>query len=203
MTATPQARRPMTVAEYLAGEETAEAKSEYWNGEAFAMAESQPEHAAVTFNLGGEIGQRLKGKPCRGWSPDLRVKSGSGLYTYPDLAILCGEPQFEQLPGQGVQTLVNPTVLVEVFSDSTEARDRGFKFQQYRTLDSLRQYVLVHQDQALAEVFTRQADDEWHLKIHAGLDGEVILDSVGVAIPMAEIYLNVTWPAPQAPEAQG
>ncbi len=194
MTAVPHDRRRLTVAEYLAGEATAEFKSEYWNGETFAMAGSSPEHAGITANFCGETRQRLKGKACRTWSPDLRVKSGAGLYTYPDLAIVCGPPQYEQLPGQGVKTLVNPAVLAEVLSESTEARDRGFKFAQYSALPSLQQYVLVHQDQARVEVFTRQASDEWLMKIYVGLDCEVALDSVEVRIPMAEIYRDIELP---------
>ena len=196
MTALPQDQRRLTVAEYLAGEATAEFKSEYWNGAAFAMAGSSPEHAGITANFGGEARERLKGKSCRTWSPDLRVKSGAGLYTYPDLAILCGPPQYEQLPGQGVKTLLNPTVLVEVLSESTEARDRGFKFAQYSALPSLQQYVLVHQDQTRVEVLTRQASDEWQLKIYVGLECAVALASVEVRIPMAEIYRDIELPPP-------
>ena len=199
MTAITQESRRMTVAEYLVAEESAEVKSEYWRGEVFAMAGSQPEHAEITANFSGEARQRLKGRGCRAWSPDLRVKSGSGLYTYPDLAILCGPPQYEQLPGQGIRTLVNPTVLVEILSDSTEARDRGFKFEQYCTLPSLQQYVLVHQRQPRVEVFTRQADDQWRLKFIVGLDAAVELTSVGATIPMSEIYAGIEFPPPIAP----
>ena len=134
----------LTPAEYLARERAAEFRSEFYRGEMFAMSGASWAHSVIKDNLAWETRNQLQGGPCRVVTSDLRVKvSATGLYTYPDLLIVCGEPEFED---EVFDTLLNPRVIVEILSDSTEKYDRGTKFTQYRQLSSLQEYVLVAQD---------------------------------------------------------
>jgi Uma2 family endonuclease len=129
----------ITPEEYLEIERTAERKSEYYQGEMFAMAGGTPRHAWIVANLIGGLWQQLKGRPCRVASSDLQLRvSTTGLYTYPDVMVVCGEPQF---PADQRNSLLNPSVIIEVLSDSTGDYDLGRKFRHYRTLPSLRDYL--------------------------------------------------------------
>lgn len=178
--------------EYLARERRAEWRSEFYRGEMFAVAGASWEHTLIKDNLAGEAGNRLKGGPCHVATSDLRVKiSATGLYTYPDVVVVCDEPRFED---QVQDTLLNPRVIVEVLSDSTEKYDRGTKFGHYRQLPSLQEYVLVAQDRPLVERFIRQADDSWVLTAFSDLSGTFDFGSIAAAIPMAEIYRGVQFP---------
>ena len=139
----------LTPEEYLARERRAETKSEYLRGEVFAMAGASRAHNLIASNAAGELRQQLRDRPCEVYPSDMRVKvSPSGLYTYPDVTVVCGEPQFEDAE---VDTLLNPKVLVEVLSPSTADYDRGGKFTHYRRLPSLQEYVLISQDRPLVE----------------------------------------------------
>jgi len=185
----------LTVAEYLARERTAEFKSEYYRGETFAMAGASRQHNTAKENLIVELGIRLKGSPCRTYSSDQRVKvSATGLYTYPDIAIVCGKPEYDP---DDPDTLVNPVAIVEVLSPATEGYDRGAKFRQYQQLASMREYILVSQEEPVVERFVRQPDGTWVLTVVAGLAGEVALATVPVRVLMADIYNGVEFP-PQA-----
>src|SRR5712692_10164216 len=134
-------KQRVTPEEYLARERDAEHKSEYFDGEIFAMAGGSPQHSAIIFNVNGLLFPQLRGGPCRGFNSDMRVKvSETGLYTYPDLVVLCGEPQFDD---EHQDTLLNPTLIVEVLSPTTKAYARGDKFSHYRWLESLQEYLLV------------------------------------------------------------
>lgn len=136
----------LTPAEYLAIDRKAEFKSEYFAGEMFAMSGASFKHNQVVANLIAETAARLKGGPCQIVPSDLRLSvSPTGLYTYPDAMVVCGEPEFID---DHFDTLINPTVIFEVLSDSTESYDRGAKFRHYRSLDSLQAYVLISQDRA-------------------------------------------------------
>lgn len=175
--------------EYLVKERRAEFRSEYYNGEMFAMAGASFEHTLAKDNLAREAGNQLKGGPCRVLTSDLRVKvDASGLYTYPDVAIVCDKPQFED--GK-MDTLLNPRALVEVLSDPTEKYDRGRKFAHYRQVASLQEYVLVAQDRPLVERYVRQADQSWTLTVYEGLAATFEFASIAVRIPLAEIYSGV------------
>ena len=134
----------ITAADYLALERQAETKSEYLNGRIYAMSGASRSHNRITFNLARRIGNQLGGRRCEGYVNDMRVKvSPTGLYTYPDVVVVCGKEQFEDTH---LDTLLNPTLIIEVLSDSTEAYDRGRKFLHYQLLDSLIDYLLVSQD---------------------------------------------------------
>jgi Uma2 family endonuclease len=194
MTALPKAK--LTVAEYLAIERRAEFKSEFYDGEMFAMAGASLPHNAVTENLSVRIGGQILGGPCRTYSRDLRVRvERTGLYCYPDLVIVCGEPQMAE---EDKDTLTNPRVVFEVLSPSTERYDRRTKYRHYQQLPSVQEYVLVAQDEALCEQFVRQADGSWTHVLSVGLDAALELKSVPVAVPLADVYAGVTFP----PEAR-
>jgi Uma2 family endonuclease len=175
--------------EYLELERRAERKSEYFHGEMFAMAGASYEHFIIVSNLVRELGNRLDAGPCSTGSSELRLRvAPNGLYTYPDVMVICGEPQF--VDGRR-DTVVNPTLIVEVLSESTQAYDRGKKFEQYRTLPSLREYLLVAQDAPRIEQFARQPDDSWPLIESGGMDASIQLASIGCVLPLAKIYNRI------------
>ena len=179
----------LTPQEYLSRERRAETKSEYLRGEMFAMSGASREHNLIVGNVSRELGQQLRQRPCEVYQADMRVKvSPTGLYTYPDVTVVCGEPQFEDAE---VDTLLNPTVLVEVLSPSTADYDRGGKFAHYRRLASLQEYVLISQDGPLVEHYVRQDSDQWLLTEQRGLEDMLVLPSIGCRIPLAEIYLKI------------
>jgi Uma2 family endonuclease len=179
--------------EYLALEEGAEHKSEYFHGEIFAMSGATFEHNTISANLVGELRSQLRGSSCRALPSDQRVKvRETGLYTYPDVVVVCGEPEFD---GPGRNNLLNPTVIFEVLSPSTEAYDRGEKFQQYRRLPSLREYILVSAEKPGVERFVRHDDrDEWTLTSCYDPDGAIGLTAIGCTLELREIYLGVGFP---------
>lgn len=185
----------ITAADYLALERQAETKSEYLNGRIYAMSGASRSHNRITFNLARRIGNQLGGRRCEGYVNDMRVKvSPTGLYTYPDVVVVCGEPRFED---QHVDTLLNPTVIIEVLSDSTEGYDRGEKFAHYRALPSLSDYLLVAQDQPLIEHYQRQPDGRWLYSATDGLEAEVEIANIGCMLRLAEVYERVVFAEPE------
>lgn len=189
-------KRLLSPAEYLARERSAEFRSEYYRGETFAMAGASRFHNRAKENLVIEIGTRLKGSPCQTFSSDQRVKvSATGLYTYPDIVIVCGQPEYA---AEDEDALTNPVAVIEVLSPSTEKYDRGAKFRQYQQLLSVKEYILVSQDEPLCERFVRQGDGSWNLTVIAGLHGELTFTTVPARIPLADIYNGVVFPAPPA-----
>jgi len=177
-----------TPEDYLAWERAQPEKHAFYQGEIFAMPGASREHNLLVTNLVRLLGNALLDKPCEIYPSDMRVKvSMTGLYTYPDVSVVRGEPEFED---NAVDTLLNPAVIVEVLSDSTERYDRGHKFEQYRTLQSLRDYVLVTQDRVLVEHFTRQPDGWWGLR-ELRADDRLDLASVGCEIAVLNVYRKV------------
>jgi Uma2 family endonuclease len=190
------ARKTYTPEEYLALERQAEYRSEYVNGEIYAMAGASRAHVTITSNMLSEIHQQLKGKPCRIYAIDLRVKvSATGMYAYPDMVAACAQHQFDEARQD---TLTNPTVIAEVLSPSTEAYDRGEKFAHYRKLPSLQEYILVAQDKVRVERYVRHGED-WLLTEISDLNAALQLTSIGCAIPLTDIYSNVDFPTEPAP----
>jgi Uma2 family endonuclease len=190
MNGMPQPR--LTAQEYLALERKAQFKSEYFNGEVWAMAGVSREHSLIVGNVGREIGNQFKGRRCEVHTSDLRVQvSETGLYTYPDLVAVCGEPEFED---EELDTLLNPTVVIEVLSESTEAYDRGAKFAHYRQLATLQEYVLIAQDRCLVEHYMRQEDGSWVLRAYDDPQAVLELLAIGCVLPLAEIYGRVEFP---------
>lgn len=179
----------LTPAEYLAFERQSDVKHEYFRGELFAMSGASQNHVTIFMNTSHLLVGQLKGRSCRTFGADMRVKvSPTGLYTYPDLVVVCGRPRFED---KELDTLLNPTVIIEILSKSTEAYDRGEKFAQYRTLDTLLDYLLVSQDKPRIERFTRQADGGWLLTESAGLDAVMSIESIQCQLPLADVYDRV------------
>lgn len=192
-------RSRITPERYLALERRAEARSEYLDGQLYAMAGTSRAHSLIVHNFNRELGVQLRDRPCEVYSTDLRVSTDVARhYTYPDVIVVCGEPRL--LDGE-LDTLLNPTVLVEVISPSTEAYDRGLKFELYRRLDSLREYVLVSQDRAHVDRFTRRGDD-WILTAFDGLDATLDLESIACAVQMSEIYAKVPLAPPPEADAE-
>jgi len=170
----------LTEAEYLELERRAESKSEFFCGEMFAMAGGTPVHSQIATNLVRELGNKLKGRPCVVYNSDLRLKvEVTGLITYPDLSVVCGPLQFAAGTDD---TVVNPTVVVEVLSDSTEAYDRGRKFENYRQMPSLHEYLLVSQKEPRIEQFVRQENGQWLLREAVGLAATLPLPSLEIQI---------------------
>jgi Uma2 family endonuclease len=186
-----QPRPRLTPAQYLEIERTAEIRSEYYNGRLYAMSVGTHPHAIVIGNLGSELRVALKKGPCLVTTSDMRVRlSKTGLYTYPDIVVVCDPPQYGDGPHD---TVLNPTLILEVLSPSTEAYDRGFKFAQYRTLESLQEYGLVSQSEPRVEIFRRQPSGGWLLSESAGMEAVCRFDSVGCAIAVKDIYDKVTF----------
>ena len=186
-------KRRFTPEEYLALECAAEGKSQYIAGEIFAMSGAPPEHVLITTNLIAALHQRFRGRSCRVLNSDLRVAiPGGDLYTYPDLSALCGEARFD---GVNPPCLLNPQVIVEVLSPSTEAFDRGEKFARYRRLESLSDYVLVAVGRMRVEHHWLQPSGVWKSEEHDRPAHVLRLASVDCEIPLAEIYERIVFPA--------
>ena len=179
----------LTPEEYLAIERKAETKSEYFAGEIFLMAGASEKHNLIVANLVGEFRMQLKKRPCKVYPSDMRVKiQTTRLYTYPDVVVVCTEPEFED---DRNDTLLNPTLIIEVLSDSTEAYDRGKKFEHYRTLNTLSDYLLVSQDNPRVEYYIRQPDGKWLFSAYNNLQDKIELSSIECALPLVEIYDKV------------
>jgi Uma2 family endonuclease len=179
----------LTPEEYLEIERLADYKSEYYQGEMFAMAGAKWNHNLIAGHLVGQLDQQLRSRPCSVTPSDMRVLvNATGLYTYPDVIVVCGEPQF--LDGQR-DTLLNPTLIAEVLSPSTEAYDRGRKFENYRSIESLAEYLLISSQRVSAELFARQPDGRWLLTAANSLEDTLELPATGCRLPLAGIYEKV------------
>jgi Uma2 family endonuclease len=190
----PARKLTFTFAEYLEQERASDTKHEFVNGEIFAIAGGTIEHGRLAANTAGVLFAQLRGRPCAAYSSDVRVRVlATGLATYPDLSIVCG--RLERDP-EDANTIVNPIVLVEVLSDSTEAYDRGEKFAHYQRIPSLEEYVLVSQHGPRIEVFRRNEDGKsWTLHI-AEASESVKLASIGCELAVDEVYVNALEAAP-------
>jgi Uma2 family endonuclease len=179
--------------DWLEGERASlEGRSEYVGGEVFAMTGASVEHNAIVANIVRELGTQMKGRPCQVYANDLKVRiSSADAGKYPDLIALCGEHQFQD--GRR-DVLLNPSLIVEVLSDSTEAYDRGDKFAIYRRIPSLREYLLVSQHRVQVELYSRSADGRWILTDFSALTDSVPLASVDCSLSLAEVYDKVEFP---------
>jgi Uma2 family endonuclease len=173
----------MSYSDYLALEQASETKHEYVNGLVYAMAGGTPEHARLAMQLGRLLGNALAGRPCSPFTSDLRVRiAATRRSTYPDLSVVCHELK---RASDDPDAIVNPTLLAEVLSDSTEASDRGEKWAHYQRIESLQEYVLVSQRERRVEVF-RRADEGWTYAAYH--EGEVELRSLGVMLSIEALY---------------
>ncbi|HLG17817.1 MAG TPA: Uma2 family endonuclease [Blastocatellia bacterium] len=175
--------------EYLALERNSEFKSEYFAGQVFAMAGGNRRHNLVAGNLNRILGNQLLERPCSVYNGDMRVKIASiGKYTYPDVSVACAEEQFEDAEED---TLLNPVVIIEVLSKSTEVYDRGKKWEHYQRIESLREYLLVSQAPYRIEQYVRQSDGSWSYRQYDGESQVVTLESVACSLPLAEVYAKL------------
>jgi Uma2 family endonuclease len=188
-----QPKYHLSFEEWLEAERaSAEGRSEYVDGEVFAMTGASAEHNTIVMNIGRELSIQLKGRPCQVYANDMKVLIRSASAgKYPDLVAFCGEP--ELLDGRR-DVLLNPSLLVEVLSNSTEAYDRGDKFALYRQIPSLREYLLVSQSRVLVELFSRGDDGRWVLADYRSLNDRVPLPSLDCTLDLAEIYDKVVLP---------
>lgn len=196
-----QTQHRLSEAEYLAIERAADLKSEFFDGAMFAMAGGTVMHSLIAANIIGELCSKLKGGSCKAFTSDLRLKvEATGLFTYPDASVVCGPLQL--LPGTD-DTLLNPVLVVEVLSRSTEAYDRGEKFQHYRQIPSLQEYILVSQRLPRIEQFLRAADGDWTLRTAEGSKAKLLLPSLQVTLELNEVFAGVEFSAepirPQIP----
>lgn len=191
----PAVRVGMTPAEYLAYERASAEKHEYAAGELFAMSGATRAHSLLSANIQRELGTALLERPCEVHTSDLRVKIPAwDRYVYPDATVACGELRFED---DTLDTLLNPTVIVEVLSESSEAYDRGDKFEGYRSVPSITDYVLVSQKVARIEHYRREPNGSWRF-VALGPGEVLVLDSVGARIEVDRVYHKVAL-RPQAP----
>lgn len=187
-----QAEQHFSIEEYLAAERLAESKSEYWNGLIVAMSGASRSHNIIVVNIAAELRMQLKGRDCEVYAGDMRLRIPStNFYTYPDVVVVCGQPEFED---SEMDTLLNPTLVVEVLSKSTEDYDRGRKSAYYRSLESLSEYLLVPQDQRPVEQYQRQASHRWMLTQIDDRRSALNLPSIDCRLSLAEVYDKV--PAP-------
>ena len=191
MSASPQLR--YTLEEYYALELASDARYEYRDGHVFELSGGSPEHETIILNIASHLRSALRGRECRAFLSNLRIKVPAYLpYRYADVSALCGAPVYENIGG--IDALTNPSLLVEVLSPSTEAFDRGDKFSYYKSIESFREYLLVSQKRPHVTHFTRQDNGAW-LQREAGALADVIqLETMGCALPLAEIYQEITFP---------
>ena len=200
--AAPRSKPRFTIDQYLASERASEERHLYLDGEIYAMAGENDAHGIITVNIVGTLHFQLKGTRCQARSKDTKVRTGpiplpghstSGLFSYPDVFVICGEPEFHDA---FKDVVLNPTAIIEVLSPSTEAFDRGEKWTRYQTHNStLREYVLVSQDKPQVEVFTRQANGDWSYHLETGLAVAVHLASIGCTLKLADVYDRVDFSA--------
>lgn len=202
----------VTVEDYLRMERASPERHVYLDGRVWAMAGESLAHGDISVNLVREISTQLRGKPCRALSKDTKVRSGPagpwpprrtrGLFSYPDVVVVCGEPEYLD---DHRDVLTNPTAVVEVLSPSTEAFDRGDKFDRLALWNpTLTDYLLVSQERPWVDQFTRLPDGSWRLTRHHGLEAECVIDAIGVRLPLAEVYERVAFPpAEDEPAGEG
>lgn len=177
----------MDVESYFAMDRVAEEKHSYWDGEVFAMAGGSQVHAALGAAVVGELRQRLRGGPCRPHNSEQRIGLSSGRYVYPDATVIC---QPVETDPRDPNTILNPRVVVEVLSDTTEVFDRGDKFIGYRSVSSLQDYLLISQHSALVEHYARQDDGSWNLRTY-GPGTSVAIASLGIELPVDDLYEGI------------
>ncbi len=189
-----QPKRYITPEEYLEIERKAEFKSQYFRGEMFAMAGASREHILISHNISLQIGLQIRNRRCELYSSEMRVLvNETGLYTYPDIAVVCGEPEF--IDNNTPDTLLNPTLVLEILSQSTREYDEIGKFEHYRTIGSLQEYVLVDQYRPLIKQYSRSSDhNQWKNTETISMDAAVALRSIDCTLFMKDAYHKIIFP---------
>lgn len=179
----------MNEAEYLAFERESEVKHEFIDGHIYAMRGASEAHNLITGSTYAALYTQLRGRPCKVYPSDMKVRM-HGSYAYPDITVVCGEAQFKD---DQRDILLNPTLIIEVLSPNTERYDRGLKFQHYRQLESLREYLLIAQDKPHIEHYVRLESGLWQLSDARGLDATLDLTSIGGSLTLAEVYEQIAF----------
>jgi Uma2 family endonuclease len=180
--------KQIALVEYLETERQSEERHEFFAGHVRAMAGASERHNLIASNANRAIAATLEKTDCRVYQSDMRVRTRSTLYCYPDVVVACGQRQFE---GDRQDILLNPVLLIEVLSDSTEAYDRGQKFEHYQSIASLRTYVLIAQDRVHVDHFEKQPSGDWLLKSLSSLDSPLAVSSLGISVPVVDFYKKV------------
>lgn len=183
-------KKHWTAEEYLAFERSSEERHELINGEIYLMSGASRNHNVITLNIGGSLNTQLSQRSCEAYANDMRVRVRERNYLYPDVVAVCGEPQLED---DQVDTLLNPTVIIEVLSPSTEIYDRVKKFQLYLTLNSMQEYILISQDIPRVEHYIRQPNGQWFYEQITNLESQLELPSINCTVPLATIYNKITF----------
>jgi Uma2 family endonuclease len=192
VSALPKTKHYITPEEYLIFErECIDQKHEYFDGEIFAMSGASRRHNLISISITGNLYSQLRDRDCEMYAADMRVKiPETELYTYPDIVVVCGEPEFED---QVFDTLLNPVVIIEILSKSTENYDRGKKFENYRKIKSLQEYLLVSQEEIHVEHYQRQDNNSWTFREYALPEEKIILSSINAQLTLADIYAKITF----------
>ena len=179
--------------QYFALEKKSQIKHEYFNGEIFAMTGASFNHNQVIVNISSELHQQLKHKSCRPLVNDMRVKvSTTGLYTYPDVVVFCGKPELEKI--DGLETLLNPVLIVEVLSPTTANYDKGVKFDFYRAIESFQLYLLVDQTIPHVILYVKQSDGKWLMSETKDLESKIELPFINCELGLKDIYQGLNEP---------
>jgi Uma2 family endonuclease len=187
---TAQPKSSITEDVYLEQERRGTIKHEYYNGKVYAMSGASEQHNLIAMNVAASLHTQLRGRSCRAYPSDMRLKVvKTGLNTYPDFTIVCGQSEFTDPTKR--DTLTNPSVIVEILSPSTERYDRGMKFQHYRTIETLKEYILISQDKHHIEKFTRQENNEWVLTEAIGLEAAMPITSIQGTLTLHDVYEQV------------
>ena len=184
-----QEKNRITSEEYLASERESETKNEYVDGEIFAMAGASREHNKISTNIVRVLGNQLLEKPCSIFSSDMKVRAIE-VCTYPDILIVCGDEEYDD---EHRDILLNPNVIIEILSDSTEAYDRGDKFSHYQLISAFSEYILISQYLCKVEKFSRQKDETWIYSKYDKLEDRIAIKSINCELPLSEIYRKVNF----------
>lgn len=189
------AKKFYTLEEYFALEETAEYKSEYFQGEIFAMAGGSANHSSIALNVGGALDDALLEQPCRVFNSDIKIQvKKNGFYTYPDVAIVCGEVKFAS---KRDDTITNPLIVVEVLSPSTESYDRGKKFELYKGLESFQDYLLIDQNRVYIEYHHKLGPNKWLTQTYEDLDEIIKFEGIELELPVKRVYRKIGFEKPE------
>lgn len=189
----PQEKLKYTLEDYLKLDHESEEKIEFWDGHIFTLAGASVNHNQIQFNTLLALGNKLRGRNCRVYPSDMRVKVPAyPPYRYPDLSALCGEAKFEKLVNQ--EMLVNPRLIVEILSESTAEFDRGYKFTYYKSIESFTEYVLIAQDRPHVSQFVKQGENDWLNHEFNKIEDEFYLSSLDCELELSELYESVEFP---------
>lgn len=190
MAARPEQR--LAALDYLVGERAGDQRHEYYDGRVVALAGGSEAHSLISVNIAASLHGQLRRTTCAVHASDMRVAiATANTYTYPDVTIVCGEPLFTD---DQRDTLVNPTVIIEVLSPSTQKRDRGYKSQKYRMIASLQEYIIVEQQTCYVEQYVCKAEFQWLLNIANRMDHSIDLSSIGCTLSLTDVYERVVFP---------